>query len=44
MAFLEGGDADLALQSIEKLKACAGHLAQGDLEILPPVSPDCGYG
>ena len=38
MAFLEGPDTDLALQSIERLKMCAEHLAKGDLHILPPVS------
>eukprot|EP00752_Nemacystus_decipiens_P007866 g7027.t2 len=37
VAFLEGPDTDLALQSIERLKMCADHLAKGDLHILPPA-------
>lgn len=38
VAFLEGPDTDLAMQSIQRLKTCADHLAKGDLHILPPVS------
>lgn len=38
VAFLEGTDTDLSLQSLEKLKVCADHLGKGDLKILPPVS------
>ncbi|CAM9810364.1 unnamed protein product [Ectocarpus sp. 13 AM-2016] len=37
VAFVEGPDTDLALQSMEKLKACAEHLVTGDLHILPPA-------
>lgn len=38
VAFLEGPDTDLSLQSLEKVKVCADHLGSGDLKILPPVS------
>lgn len=40
VAFVDGSDTDMAIQSIDKLKLCADYLAKGDLEILPPVSHD----
>lgn len=41
---MEGPDADLAIESVEKLKVCADHLGKGDLEILPPVRWSIGGG
>lgn len=37
LGFVESADAELAMNGLGRLRVCADHLAEGDLEILPPV-------